>query len=407
MHFPDGFLWGAATAAHQVEGNNSDNDWWECEQDGRLPHRSGAACEHYDRYGADFDLARSLGHNAHRLSLEWSRIEPRPGAWQQPAIDHYREVIAAARARGLEPIVTLHHFSNPAWFTAAGGWTRHDAPALFARYVERVAAALGNSVRYWLTLNEPTVYLKRVCVNGDWPPCRRHTLAECWRVLRNMARAHRAAYALLHAGAPDCQVSFAHSAPWVEPCDRSRWRDRLAAYARDFVLNRLFFRLLGRRPELVLDFIALNYYTRQVVTTHGTPLRKLFGDECRDQHHHGAARRFNSLGWEISPDSLRAVLLRFSRYGRPLLVTENGIATHDESERSEYLRTHLQALARSLHQGIDVRGYLYWTLYDNFEWREGFQAQFGLCSNDLATQQRTPRPAALLYADICRRNAIT
>ena len=153
--FPKGFLWGAATSSHQVEGGNRWNDWWEYEGRGQLPHASGDACRHYDLFERDFDLAKSWGHNAHRFSIEWSRLEPEEGTWDADACDHYRQVLRALADRGLEPVVTLHHFTNPAWFARRGGWSRSDSPRLFARYVEYVARELGAPVRYWLTINEP------------------------------------------------------------------------------------------------------------------------------------------------------------------------------------------------------------------------------------------------------------
>jgi beta-glucosidase len=405
MQFPSGFLWGASTASHQVEGGNLWNDWWECEQDGRLPCRSEEACRHYELYASDFDLARGLGHNAHRLSIEWSRIEPVAGEWNEAALQHYADVIEALRSRGIEPVVTLHHFSNPAWFARNGGWTRSDAVSLFARYVERVAARLCGSVRWWLTINEPTVYAKQVFVLGNWPPCRRHGWWRTLLGLRNLCRAHTAAFDILHRHRADALVGFAHSAPYVVPCNPQRRRDRAAAWLRDLALNRLVFLLLGRRPRRVLDYLGVNYYTRQVVRTDLRGGSWLFGTECREPHHE-TPRSFNLLGWEIFPAGLTGILRRLARHGVPLLVTENGIATLDEAQRTAFLLGHVRALGAALEQGIDVRGYLYWTLYDNFEWREGYAAHFGLAAVDRATQARSPRPAAAAYAAICRANAL-
>jgi len=227
LRFPAGFLWGAATSSHQVEGGNHWNDWWEFEQSDRLPHRSGEACRHYELYESDFGLARSLGHNAHRFSIEWSRIEPRPGEWSEPAIAHYAAVLDALHRRGLEPIVTLHHFTNPAWFSHRGGWTRNDSVAYFERYVEFVTARLAHKARYWLTINEPTVYVKRAYVAGSWPPC----VSGSWRnaalALRNLCRAHAIAYRVIHRARPDAMVGLAHSAPFVTACDPRRAADRL------------------------------------------------------------------------------------------------------------------------------------------------------------------------------------
>jgi len=399
--FPAGFLLGAATASHQVEGGNRWNDWWELEQAGRLPHRSEDACRHYELYERDFDLAQSLGHNAHRLSIEWSRIEPRRGEWQEAEVEHYARVIAALRARGLEPVVTLHHFTNPAWFAHEGGWTKGNCIEQFARYVEFVATRLAKHVRFWITVNEPTVYVKHAYVTGNWPPCERGSWMRALRALLHMSRAHTAAYRILHRLRPDAMVGLAHSAPHIVPCRASAFADRAAARLRDFVLNDVWFRLLGSRPRDVLDYIGVNYYARQVIrwrAASGAAL--LFGTECTEDHH-GEPRTFTSLGWEIFAPGLPRVLKRLSRHGVPLMVTENGIATSDEGLRERFLRAHVSALANADDIGVPVLGYLYWTLMDNYEWAEGRNARFGLCANDFATQQRTPRPAAFAFKQLC------
>jgi beta-glucosidase len=405
MQFPGGFLWGAATASHQVEGNNRWNDWWEAEQNGRLSQPSGDACRHFEMYDADFDLAQSFGHNAHRFSIEWSRIEPVEGQWNDDALQHYADVIDALRRRQIEPVVTLHHFTNPAWLSHLGGWDNAISISRFERYVEFVASRLGSRVRYWLTINEPTVYVKRVFVVGDWPPFQGPSWHRAYHGLRNLCRAHVAAYRVLHRYRPDAMVGFAHSAPYIVPCDPTRRRDRWAAGMRDLALNGLLFRLLGRSPRRVLDFLGVNYYTRQVVRSGSRGAGLIFGTECRESHH-DQPRNFNSLGWEIYPPGLTGILRRFSRYGVPLIVTENGISTLDEKLREDFLVDHVRALSAALQEGIDVRGHLYWTLYDNFEWKEGFNAHFGLAAVDRATQQRLPRPAAERFASICRANRI-
>ena len=404
--FPEGFLWGAATSSHQVEGGNRWNDWWELEESGRLPHRSAEACRHYERYEADFDLAQSLGHNAHRLSIEWSRVEPREGEWSAAALDHYAAVMAALRRRSMEPIVTLHHFTNPAWFAARGGWTRADSVACFVRYVDVVAARLSGDVRYWLTINEPMVYVKHAYVVCDWPPCGRRSWSKAARALRNLCRAHAAAYPVLHRHRSDVMVGLAHNAPWVVPCNPRNPGDRIAACLRNEVLNRSVFRLLGRPPREVLDFIGINYYARQVVRWRpalGAAL--LFGSECTADHH-GAPRVFTSLGWEVFAPGLREVLRQFGHHGLPLMVTENGIATDDDALRSDYLETHVRAVGDAIQGGAAVLGYLYWTLMDNYEWTEGRNARFGLAETDFATQERRLRPAGRVFKSICEAGRI-
>ena len=409
VEFPQGFLWGAATSSHQVEGGNRWNDWWMHEASGDLPYASGDACQHYSRYETDFDLARSLGHNAHRLSIEWSRVEPEQGNWNDDALQHYAAVIAALRERGLEPIVTLHHFTNPQWFARTGGWLQKDSKTLFARYARRVAEALPD-VRYWITINEPTVYIKNGFGSGCWPPFQENKALNAGRVLLNMARAHVAAYCELHTAAADPCVGLAHSAPHVAPCRPGDWRDRAVARSRDYLLNDLFFDVTRRSANAascseVFDFIGLNYYTRTLVRYDTRGLRILFGTECKEAHHRDLGSE-NQLGWLIHAPGIYEVTKKFAAYGVPLMITENGCATTDDEQRSAFIRDHVAQLARAVGDGIDILGYLYWTLVDNFEWSYGPTAFFGLAGMDADTGERRPRPSSGVYAQICRDNGL-
>jgi beta-glucosidase len=402
--FPPGFLWGAATASHQVEGFNQLNDWWDAEECGSVPHRSGAACDQFRRYALDFKMAAGWGHNAHRFSLEWSRIEPEEGRWDEAALDHYGQVIRSLRENGLEPLVTLNHFTLPLWLARKGGWRLADSVPLFARFAARVAARLGNDIRFWLTINEPTVYVKRGYVAGSWPPHHRRALFAGSIAMRNLLRAHAAAYVQIRELRPQALVGFAHSAPYVAPHDPSSLADRFVSANRRFVLNHSWARLMPRvAGRLPLDFIGLNYYARELVQWRARGLQWLTGYEP-DVDHEGRPRVRSSLGWEIHADGLAAVVEEFSRYRVPIYITENGIATQDEAQRSEYLVSHLHSLARAVARGVDVRGYFCWSLLDNFEWAEGYAARFGLAHVDFPTQLRTPRPAAETYARICRSN---
>jgi beta-glucosidase len=409
--FPQGFLWGAATSSHQVEGNNRWNDWWECEQSGRLPYKSGDACRHYERFEQDFDLARSWGHNAHRFSIEWSRIEPSEGHWDLDALTHYRKVVQALQARGLEPVVTLHHFTNPMWFSRRGGWLCRDSARLFARYAEHIVRNLGAEVKYWLTINEPTVYVAQGYITGEWPPFLKSACIKAVTAFRNLARAHVAAYRALHQNRSDIKVGFAHNASLSMPCNPGRRADRMAASLRDWILNRAFFYLIGnhrrrsRQRAGTLDFVGLNYYKRTSVYSCGRGLEAVLGRTCQVPHHHNQGP-VSAMGWEVYPLGLKAVLENFSRFGLPLLVTENGIATHDESLRRDFLLKHLQSLVDALGNGVDVIGYLYWSLIDNFEWALGTKPRFGLARVDYKTQQRLPRPFVEDFSRVCRENRL-
>jgi len=388
FRFPNDFIWGAATSSHQVEGGNRFNDWSESEREGRVPHPSGPACRHYELFREDFDLARAWGHNAHRFSIEWSRVQPGEDTWDKKALDHYVNVVDALRDRGMEPLVTLHHFTNHSWFSRRGGWLWKEAPAVFSRYAERVVQAIGSRVRFWLTINEPTVYVRQGYIEGEWPPFKHRKWRQAHSALRNLAKAHRMSYRSLHDVLPAALVSFAHNAPVVQPCRASAWSDQMVALVRDFVLNRLFFRLIG---EDTLDFVALNYYTRMVVRSQGNITNRILGAVCRE-HSHAGQGPVSKIGWESYPQGLDEILRRFGRSGLPLLVTENGIATDDETLRTSFIQEHLEVILDAIKSGANVMGYLYWTLMDNFEWTDGLNVPFGLAAVDFETQRRTPRP---------------
>jgi beta-glucosidase len=416
--FPDDFLWGSATAAHQVEGNNTNNDWWAAEEAGRVPHRSGLACDHFNRYPEDFALFADLGQNAHRFSLEWSRIEPSPGNFDPEAIAHYRRVIETARANGLEPLVTLHHFTNPRWLARAGGWTNPSVVPLFERFARRVAHAYRDLVRYWITINEPGVYASQGWIIGAWPP-NRVNLREAFSVLRLMALAHGRAYHAIREEQPDARVGVAHHWRIFDPADPGRRGDRMIAAVRTRLMN-LAFPLAVRRGRLIPpvgngrviawlagteDWVGLNYYTRERNRFDPRRPRLLFGREVFPDTER------NQLRWEIYPDGLERALMAIAppSSGAEVIVTENGVPEPDDQDlvRPGYLVRHLAACHRAVEAGVRLRGYCYWSSLDNFEWAEGFEPRFGLVHVDYATQTRTPKPSAYLYRDIIRRNGLS
>jgi beta-glucosidase len=292
-----------------------------------------------------------------------------------------------------------------------GGWTRSNSVELFARYVEFVAKHLGGEIKYWITINEPTVYVKHGYVTGEWPPCMARSWIKAALALRNLARAHSVAYRILHAAQPGTKVGFAHSAPLIVPCNPRRKLDRMAAWLRDFALNQVFFHLIGAFPKSgrlarrSFDFVGLNYYTRTIVRRSFRGLGALVGEECRLNHHRDLGPA-NSMGWEIYPPGLRLILEKFSRFALPLLITENGVATEDENLRRDFIVQHLTSLAQAVDSGVMVIGYFYWTLMDNFEWALGPNAHFGLAAVDFETQRRIPRPCVEEFSSVCRTNTL-
>lgn len=357
------FLWGAATSAHQIEGSNIHNDWWEAEQQGKVPFKSGRATDHWNRWRLDYALAKELGHTAHRLSLEWSRIEPEPGKWNQRALTQYREMLTELKRLGMRTFVTLHHFTNPRWFSARGGWASAAAPEIFARYVKIVAEQLGEHVDFWITINEPNVYAGQAFWLGTWPPRQRSRWA-AWQVLRRMMRAHRAAYRVLHRVQPDAQVGIAHNVLAFPERSLKAW-----------LYNHYF--LWGTRRAH--DFLGINYY-RSVNRNWVGPV--------------------SDIGWEIDPGGLQRVLRDLHQYGWPIYITENGLADAEDTQRADFIVSHLRILEEAQRTGIDIRGYLHWSLLDNFEWDKGFSPRFGLVAVDYETLERRPRRSAYVYKAI-------
>ncbi len=399
MQFPSGFLWGAATSAYQVEGNNSHADWWHWEKK-TGKENSGRACRHYELYAQDFDLAQTLHHNAHRLSLEWSRIEPEEGKFSQEALQHYRDVIQALKARRIEPMVTLHHFTNPAWFSASIGWENPHSNEYFLRYCERVVNALAKEVRYWITINEPTIYISHAYLLGNWPP-QKKSYRQAKAVENNLISAHIKTFRLIHAiykrsGLPAPSVGIAQHMQAFVPCTPAI-KNRFAAYLRDAWYNFGLLDTLSRRRTL--DFIGINYYSRQMVDLKRWGLNNLARDVC-EQNHHPVKK--NSLGWDIYPEGLYPLLIKLKKYLLPVIITENGICTPDDDLRWEYLYAHLKIIHRAVANGAPVAGYLYWSLMDNFEWDKGFAPRFGLIGIDYASLARTIRDSAVQFGKVCK-----
>lgn len=387
--FPKNFLWGAATSAHQIEGNNKNNDWWAAEQSGLLPHKSATACDSYHRYEEDFDLAKGMSNNAHRLSIEWSRIEPREGEFNQKEIDHYKKVIAALKERGLEPFVTLHHFTNPTWFARAGGWTWDKAPERFGRYAQHVARHLGPDVRFWITINEPLVVNSAAYLSGRWPPFFTRAFIRSLRATRAMVEAHKYAYHAILTERSDAQVGIAKNNNYFESVGSGvrGFLNQAIEKSSTYVKNTWFLDAIANYQ----DFIGLNYYSHYKID-----LGRIYQE--------GSER--SDFDWVIYPEGLYHVLKSLQKYHKPVYITENGVADEDDDQRPSFIREHLRWTHRAIEEGVDVRGYFYWSLLDNFEWAEGFTKRFGLVAVDFETFERTPRESYGVYKEICQNNGL-
>lgn len=420
LRFPSGFLWGTATSAHQVEGGNHNNDWWAWEQTPGHIHDgscSDPACDWWHRAEEDFDRAQDMGQNAHRLSVEWSRIEPWEGEWSDEALARYRLMLTALRKRGIEPLVTLHHFTNPLWLVEKGGWETEAVIPRFTRYVEKVVQELGDLVRLWCTINEPSVVPFNGYLFGNFPPGG-GGIGLGLRVLGNLLKAHAAAYHLIHRLQPETQVGIAHNMRPVDPANPQSALDRWAANLRDRMGNRLVEQALTtgelrfapiarseRVPELAgaFDYYGLNYYNCDRVIFDLQQPGQLFTRALPAQHDQPTPWWWG----EIHPQGLYRMLKELARYGKTVIVTENGALDNTDSYRPRYLLTHLAAVQRAIAEGVPVRGYFHWSLVDNFEWAEGYSTRFGLIHVDFETQQRTMKRSGELYAEICRAGGIT
>ncbi len=408
--FVPNFLWGTATAAHAVEGPDAFSQWAAWEQAGQVAggQQAGEACGWWrGRWRADFERAAAQGHNALRFSLEWSRLQPTPDRWDDDALERYRTWARTARSLGLEPVITLHHFTDPLWLSEAGGWERPQAVEAFRRFVARLVPALRAYVRLWLTFAAPNGYAYRGYVQGHFPPGRQGDERAAWQVLVHMAQAHAAAYETIHRLQPEAQVGVAlpywslqPARPWL-PWDRwaarqhrRLWRDALPAALLHGRLPRAF----GRTwpiPSLrgAWDFLGVEY--RPPATVRFAP--RLRG------------------GWRVVgalPSAPRALGRDFARalawaqrWGVPIYITADGVDDAQDRQRPAYLAVHVHQIWRALTNNWPIRGYLHWSLVDGFAWERGWQGAFGLWACDPTTQIRRPRGSGQLFAALAQANA--
>ena len=389
--FPREFLWGSSTAAHQVEGGNTNNDWWRWEHTpgSTATEPSGDAIDHWNRYDGDFALLASLGQNAHRFSIEWSRIEPAEGEFSQVALDHYARVLESLDRHGLTAFATLYHFTLPLWFVDRGGWLAKDALDIFGRYVEKVAGTIGDLIPYACTINEPQVVASNGHALGWFPPGNRD-VDEAIRVNTVLAGAHRTATAALRAGKGHPKIGTCLQLPVFQPLrpdneEDTATADLLRALMVDSHIDDL------RAGGDAGDFVGLQYYTRAVVdaAAEGYVVPPAEGAET------------TQMGWEVYPEGLGEMLRRISDTGLPVVVTENGVATADDRQRVRYLGSHLAEVKAAIDAGVDVRGYIYWSSFDNFEWAHGYAPLFGLVGIDRPNGlRRVVRPSAVVFGEI-------
>ncbi|OAS89263.1 glycoside hydrolase family 1 protein [Metabacillus litoralis] len=417
FNFPPQFIWGSATAGHQVEGNNMNNDFWAEEHAEGSPYkdRSGDAIDHYRLYEKDIALMASLGLKAYRFSIEWSKIEPEQGEYSNSAIEHYRGVLEACHKYGITPVVAMHHFSSPKWLMRLGGWASPEIPELFSQYCEVVFRELGHLIPYTLTMNEVNlpVMLREVFSSiGFIPPVgieRDAWVAPKWREsaaqlcgttadkyftfhmisdeksIKILKEAHKKAREVIKGIAPDTKVGFSmalsdiQSISGGEELAEKKWQS-----------------YFGQFEDMIAedDFFGLQNYTRetygpegQVAPTEGTELTQ--------------------MGYVYCPEALGNVIRKVKQaVSIPIMITEHGVATANDERRVEFIRRSLEGVQSCLNEGIDIIGYLHWSTFDNFEWNSGYSMQFGLIEVDRTTQERKVKESARYLGRIAQMNAL-
>jgi beta-glucosidase len=385
--FPPGFRWGTATAAHQVDGGSWNNDWWAWEQTPGSGCRepSGDACDHWHRYPEDIALLASLGFNSYRFSVEWSRIEPEEGQWSRVALDHYRRMCATCLEHGVEPVVTYHHFTTPRWLADRGGWEDPSTADRFARFCARTAASLGDLQARACTINEPNVVATMGFLAKVFPPGKQDVMLRR-KVNDVLIDAHRKGGDAIRSGPGSAPVGLTLSMSDYQAVDGGEsYRDRIRHRMEDVFLE-------AARTD---EFVGVQCYSRTRVSPAGA-----LGPE--------EGREVTQMGYEFWPEALEGTIRRAWEVtdGVPIIVTENGIGTSDDTRRIEYVGRALGGVRACLDDGIEVGGYFYWSLLDNFEWALGYPPTFGLVAVDRATQRRTVKPSGLWLGQIAQDNQL-
>jgi beta-glucosidase len=411
--FPQGFLWGTATSSHQIEGGNV-NNWseWEKEnanilakeafdkypiwQQREFPEMleaknyiSGKACDHFNRFDEDFNILEKLNQNAYRFSLEWSRIEPEEGVFNKEAVAHYRKQLLSLKKRNIKPMVTLWHWTNPLWLQEKGGESSRSFPFYFERYSEFIAKKLGDLVHFWITLNEPTTVIANGYFRGTFPPSKKSPFLSK-RVFRILARSHNKAYKKIHDLKIEAKIGFANYFVFYDSFGDSWLNEIIAKLARHFG-HREFFNLTKDN----FDFLGVQYYGRVLI--------KFPAKFIRDKKY---AKVADDLGWEVYPKGLYYILRKLKKYNKPIYITESGLADAKDTRREAFIKNHLYWINRSMQEGVDVRGYFYWSLMDNFEWDKGFWPRFGLVEINFENLERRIRRSAFEYARIAKTNRL-
>jgi len=405
LEFPKGFFWGASTSSYQVEGGII-NDWSEWEKSEKRKNElkskklnledfiSGKACNSYELFDEDLKCIKELNLTAYRFSIEWSRVEPIEGKFNEEAVGYYKKIIKKLRENNIEPFVTIWHFTNPLWIRDLGGWENKKTVFYYLRFLEKLIDSFGGQVKFWITLNEPQIYTGLSYASGVFPP-QVKSLLRANKVFKNLMLAHKKAYILIHKKlGPRPMVGLSHNLIYYTAC-RKNIAYSLLIRLLDYILGSRFVRAIGKHQ----DFIGLQYY-------HHDRVRMSLGGKfiiaCVDNEN----KDITDMGWEIYPEGIYHILKSLIKYNKPIYLTENGIADRIDKKRAKFIKDHLYYIHKAIKEGAPVKSYIYWSLLDNFEWAHGWDPKFGLYAVDRKTFKRTARPSAKIYSEICRDNKV-
>jgi beta-glucosidase len=421
---PKHIKFGSATAATQVEGGDTDSNWYHWSLKGQIANNESSivAADHWNRVDEDIEIMKEMNLEVYRLSIEWSRIEPEEGVWSDEGIDHYTDEIKALLRARIQPLVTLHHFSHPQWFEEIGAWTNPKSVELFTRFTQKIIEVLGDDVNEYCTINEPNVFATDTYLDHKYPPGYKDEIGLYFKASKHMILAHLKSYKLIHhlrrsMGYTDTKVGIALHMAYFEVKGKNPLTYLSKSlmdhsfhnmYIKGMIEGKLTLPLGIGYPEgrgRFCDFLGVNYYSRHLIHSSMNPFM-LFGevkveDDLPDE-------KLNDLGWEIYPEGmLKVIKPLYKKYQLPVYITENGIPDEKDVKRSKFIYDHLQVIRDMVYEGIDVRRYYHWSLLDNLEWNDGYYPRFGLVKVDFDTQERTIRESGRFYGEICQLKEIT
>lgn len=396
LKFSKDFLWGAATASYQIEGNNSNSDWWQWEEKGKTIDKSGRACDYWNKFKDDHILLEELGVNAFRLSLEWSRIEPEENRFSKENIDYYREILKDLKNRNIKTTVTLWHWTSPIWFGEKCGFHNEESVNIFSRYCQKIVDELGDLIDIYVVFNEPMVPLGMGYLGGAFPPGYKNPF-KFRRALNNIAKAYIESYKIIHQKYPEAQVGISYLYNWYEKSGFGMinfFNNIMRWYRID---------LLGNKIKGYQDYFGIDYY--RVGKLH-FDFKKIKLD-TKNQIYFGFTideDKGNPMGWITYAEGIKKVLKEaYKKYNLPIYILENGLPTHgglEDGKRVNFIKEHLSYVSEAIDDGVDVRGYFYWSLMDNYEWLYGYAPRFGLVEIDYKTLERKPRESFYVYKKI-------